>query len=120
MRGTNAGGKKDDDLEAATRMNDGPKGDKGDEKFEIGGDLNLSSDHEDFLNGGGGGDDKANDQDNGIIVEVDNVLELFVGTRHKLKEESERQAKIEDSKGVIKQLQRKMKSCPPDDAGLSD
>lgn len=90
MRGTAGAGKKEEDLEAATRVNEGPQGEAGEEKFEIGGGPELSDDNEDFLNGGGGGDNAANDQDNGIIVDVDNVLELVVVKRHKDKEESER------------------------------
>jgi hypothetical protein len=89
-RGTGPAGKKEEDLEAATRVNEGPQGEAGEEKFEIGGNLDDSDDNEDFLHGGGGKDNEANDQDNGIIVDVEGVLELYVGKRHKDKEESER------------------------------
>lgn len=43
---------------------------------------------------GGGG--KGNDQENGIIVGTDDVLELFVTEKDKNKEEKEREQKIDD------------------------
>ena len=61
VRGT-GGGKNEEDLEAATKFNDGPAGGGGgDDKFEIGGNLDLSEDHEDFLHGGGGAAEQAGD-----------------------------------------------------------
>ena len=48
------GGKNNDDLEAATKLDGGGADDGGDEQFEIGGNLDQSDDYEDFLNGGGG------------------------------------------------------------------
>ena len=62
VRGT-ALGKNDEDLEAATRFDDGPDGGDKDEKFEIGGNLDQSDDMDDFLQGGGGQKEQANDQD---------------------------------------------------------
>jgi hypothetical protein len=58
VRGTK---KNEEDLEAATKFEDGPEGGGGDEKFEIGGNLDLSEDHEDFLHGGGGAAEQAGD-----------------------------------------------------------
>lgn len=118
VRGT-AIGKNDEDLEAATRFDGGPDGGGGgDEQFEIGGNLDVSDDYDDFLNGGGGNKDQG-PQDvaaTGIIIEADNILELPVGPRDKKLEEDERQEKIDKCKEEIKGLQRKVKGCGPEEA----
>ena len=57
-----------------------------------GGGRRTEDDDEDFLNGGGIKEVEANDLENGVIVDLDLVEEIYVTKRDKAREERERQA----------------------------
>ena len=56
-----------------------------------GGGRRTEDDDEDFLNGGGIKEVEANDLENGVIVDLDNIMDIFVTKRDKAREERERQ-----------------------------
>ena len=76
----------------------------------VGGGRRTEDDDEDFLNGGGIKEVEANDLENGVIVDLDAIEDIYVTKRDKAREERERQAKIDEYAGVIKALLRKIKS----------
>eukprot|EP00356_Strombidium_inclinatum_P008769 CAMPEP_0170506874 /NCGR_PEP_ID=MMETSP0208-20121228/56641_1 /TAXON_ID=197538 /ORGANISM="Strombidium inclinatum, Strain S3" /LENGTH=248 /DNA_ID=CAMNT_0010788695 /DNA_START=2589 /DNA_END=3335 /DNA_ORIENTATION=- len=63
--------------------------------------------------GGKGG--QANDLENGIIIDTENVIELYVTTTDKSKEDKTRQKKIVTNEAMRKAFLKKLKTLPPDD-----
>lgn len=66
------------------------------QKFDIGQLEDNSDDEEDFMAGGGKKDQGDNDQDNGIIVDMENIDTLYVTKKNKEEEDKDRKNKIED------------------------
>lgn len=79
-------------------------------KFDIGeGAAANSDDEEDFLNGGGGRKQEAAEVDTGVIVDLNQIQELWVTKKNKVKEEHDRKARIEECSATIKALMKKIK-----------
>jgi hypothetical protein len=62
----------------------------GDKAPGAGGGRRTEDDDEDFLNGGGLKEVEANDLENGVIVDLDAIEEIYVTKRDKAGEEDER------------------------------
>ena len=82
-----------------------------DKKFDMG-NADDSFDIDDILNGDD--DAEANDLEMGIIIGTDDIQNLEVSLKDKIKEQKVRDAKIEVKRAIIKGLMIKIKKTPPE------